>query len=105
MFARVTIFQGTADSADGPIRFPVRTLGEGLEDLPGFLGLFDLTSRETGRALLVTFWATDEAREASADVAQNLAAKVVEETGEKVLSVREYEVGHYQVSEDLARRA
>jgi hypothetical protein len=68
MFGRVTIFQGSADSVDGPIRFPVKTLSEHLEELPGFLGLFDLANRETGQALMVTFWATDEARAASAEI-------------------------------------
>ncbi len=104
LFARVTIFQGSANSVDGPIRFPVKTLSEGLEDLPGFLGLFDLANRETGQALMVTLWATHEARAASAEIARKLTQKVVEETGEQVLSVREYEVGHYLLN-DLARRA
>jgi heme-degrading monooxygenase HmoA len=105
MFARVTIFQGIPDSVDGPIRFPVRTFSEGVEDLPGFLGLFDLANRKTGRCVLVTLWATQEARSASAQFARNATKKVVDETGEQVLSVREYEVGHYILSDDFARRA
>jgi heme-degrading monooxygenase HmoA len=76
-----------------------------MEHLPGFLGLFDLANRETGQALMVTFWATQEAHAASAEFARKLTEKVVEETGEQVLSIREYEVGHYMLSDDFARRA
>ena len=65
MFACATTFQGSADSVDGAIRFPLKTLSEGMEHLPGFLGLFDLANRETGQALMVTFWATKEAHAAS----------------------------------------
>jgi heme-degrading monooxygenase HmoA len=103
MFSRVTIFQGSADSVDGPIRFPVKTLSDGMKDLPGFLGLFDLADRETGQTLMVTFWATQEARAASAEFARNATNKVAEETGEQVLSVREYEVGHYILGDGLAK--
>ena len=39
---------------------------------------------------MVTFWATKEAHAASAEFARKLTEKVVEETGEQVLSVRDF---------------
>ena len=94
MFARVTIFQAAPDSVDGPIRFSVQRASEGLKDVSGFLGLFDLADRETGHAVVVTLWATEDARDASADFAREAAKRVAEEGAEQVISTRDYEVGH-----------
>ncbi len=63
--------------------------------MPGFLGLFDLADRKAGQAVIVTLWATKEARDASADFARDAAKKVAEEGSEQVISMRDYEVGHY----------
>jgi heme-degrading monooxygenase HmoA len=101
MFARVTIFQAAPDSVDGPIRFSVQRASQGVAELPGFLGLFDLADRKTGHSVIVTLWATKEARDASADFARNAIKSVAEEGGEKVISMRDYEVGHYLLSDGL----
>jgi heme-degrading monooxygenase HmoA len=95
MFARVTTFQAAPDSVDGPIRFAVKTASQGVGELPGFLGLFDLLDRASGRAVVVTLWATEEARAASAEFAREATKKVAEAGTEEVLSMRDYEVGHY----------
>jgi len=94
MFARVTTFRSARDAVDGPIRFAVQRASEGMMELPGFLGLFDLSDRKSGEALVVTLWATKEARDASAEFARNAAKSVAEEGDEQVISVRDYEVGH-----------
>jgi heme-degrading monooxygenase HmoA len=94
MFARVTTFRSARDAVDGPIRFPVQRVGEGMMGHPGFLGLFDLSDRKSGEALVVTLWATREARDASAEFARNAAKSVAEEGNEQVISVRDYEVGY-----------
>jgi heme-degrading monooxygenase HmoA len=99
VFARVTIFQGDPDSVDGPIRFPVLEASQGIKNLAGFLAMFDFADRDTGRAMVVTLWATKEAREGSADFARDATEKVVEAGGDQVISVREYEVGHYIFSD------
>ena len=94
MFARVTTFQSARDAVDGPIRFAVRHASDGMTELPGFLGLFDLSDRKSGQAVVLTLWATKEARDASAEFARNAAKSVAEEGDEQVISVRDYEVGH-----------
>jgi heme-degrading monooxygenase HmoA len=86
---------------DGPIRFSVQKAIEGLENVPGFLGLFDLADRKAGQAVIVTLWATKEARDASADFARKAIKRVAEEGGEQVVSMRDYEVGHYLFSDSL----
>ena len=99
MFARVTTFQAAPDSVDGPIRFAVRTASRGIKELPGFLGLFDFSDRTSGRAVVVTLWATEEARAASAEFARDATKKVADAGTEEVISIRDYEVGHYLLSD------
>jgi heme-degrading monooxygenase HmoA len=101
MFARVTVFQGPPDSVDGPIRFAVQRASKTVVTLPGFLGLFDLADRRSGHAVIVTLWATKEARDASAEFARKAALSVAEEGDEQVISMRDYEVGHYALIDGL----
>ena len=61
--------------------------------------MFDLSDRKSGEAVVVTLWATKEARDASAEFARNAANSVAEEGGEQVISVRDYEVGHSSFSD------
>ena len=51
MFARVTTFRSARDAVDGPIRFAVQRASEGMLELPGFLGLLDLSDRKSGQAV------------------------------------------------------
>ena len=44
--------------------------------------------------MVVTLWATEDARDASADFAREAAKRVAEEGAEQVISTRDYEVGH-----------
>jgi heme-degrading monooxygenase HmoA len=104
MFARATTFQSTPGTVDGGIRFLVRELAAAVEELPGFLGLIDLVNRQTGQAVTVTFWETEEARAASAEFARQAASKVAEEGAENVTSVNEYEVGVYTMTDGLSSR-
>ena len=101
MFARVTIFQAAPDSVDGPIRFAVQRASQDVVKLPGFLGLFDLSDRDTGHSVIVTLWANKEARDASAEFARNATKSVAEEGGEQVISMRDYEVGHHMLGADF----
>ena len=94
MFARVTTFQSARDAVDGPIRFAVQRASEGMLEIPGFLGLLDLSDRRSGQAMVVTLWATKEAREASAEFARQATKSVADEGDEQVISVHDYEVGH-----------
>lgn len=101
----MTPFQGTPDSVDGALPcFPVKRFAKGVEDLPGFLGMFDFADRKAGRAVIVTLWATEEACAASAEFARKATKRLAEEGAEEVLSVREYEVGYYLLSDSLSRR-
>jgi heme-degrading monooxygenase HmoA len=104
MFARVTTFQSARDAVDGPNRFAVQRASEGMMELPGFLGLFDLSDRKSGQALVVTLWATKEARDASAEFARIAAKSVADDGDEQVISVHDYEVGHSTFSDGFPAR-
>jgi heme-degrading monooxygenase HmoA len=101
MFARVTIFQGTPDSVDGAVRFAVRDAVEKVDRPPGLLAFFDLSDRSTGRSAILSLWATREDRAASAEQAKAAVERIAEEGGEKVVAIREYEVGYHLFTEGL----
>jgi heme-degrading monooxygenase HmoA len=103
MFARVITFQGVPGSVDGPIRFALKTVTKDLASVPGFLGILDFADREAGRAVTVTLWATAEARAATADLARARAERVAEESLERVISVDDYEVGHYVFTDEFLK--
>jgi hypothetical protein len=101
MFARVTIFQGTPDSVDGAVRFAVRDAVEKVDRPPGLLAFFDLSDRRIGRSAIVSLWATPEDRAATAEQAKAAVERIAEEGGEKVVAIREYEVGYHLFTEGL----
>ncbi|MDX6369080.1 MAG: hypothetical protein QOG93_582 [Gaiellaceae bacterium] len=101
MFARMTVFQSTPDSVDGAFRFAVRDAVESVDRAPGLLGFFDLSDRGSGRSVIVTLWATREDRAASAERAKAAVERIAEAGGEKVVSVRDYEVGYHLLTEEL----
>ena len=75
-----------------------------MRELHGFLGSFDLSDRKSGQALVVTLWATKEARDASAEFARNAAKSVADDGDEQVISVRDYEVGHSRFRDGFPAR-
>jgi hypothetical protein len=59
---------------------------------PGYLGYVVLGNRETGRALGVTLWGSEDARAASDVQARKIRPIVESETGGTMRAVEEYEV-------------
>lgn len=76
MYARVSTFQGsperTEEAIGGPVPPEVQTLA-------GFKGAYALLNRTSGKALLITLWETEEAMQASAEVANRIRGEIVEE--------------------------
>jgi hypothetical protein len=88
MFARVSTYQGDADGlVDG---FNSQT--DALRQVEGFkYGLF-LVDREGGKAMSITLWASAEARDASADRANEMREAATEPSGASIGDVDNYEV-------------
>jgi heme-degrading monooxygenase HmoA len=88
MFARVSTFQGPPDQTSEGIRvareqiLPVARLQD------GFLGIYLLYDRESGRSLAITLWETEEDMRASEEAA--LRARTG--GGDVIVEVERYEV-------------
>jgi heme-degrading monooxygenase HmoA len=104
MFVRATSFQTAPDFVDGAIRFAVRETLAASKEVPGFVGLIDLVNRETGKAIVLSFWESAEAREASTEFGRKVSSSVAEKGGESITSVDVYEVGLFALPDGLVRR-
>jgi heme-degrading monooxygenase HmoA len=68
-----------------------------LRDATGFRGLIRLANPDSGKVLVVTLWATDEDREASAEAARNFTQLTATGVGATWLEVDDYDVSLYDV--------
>ena len=90
MFARVTIFN---ESADDAIRVTSERVIPAVLGLQGSRGGFFLVNREEGKTLSLTLWEDREALDASAvAIAQLRAERPQHVPGSEVVDVCEYEV-------------
>jgi heme-degrading monooxygenase HmoA len=78
MFARVSTFTGSPDREEATLGGPIPAE---IQAMAGFAGAYALANRETGKAMLVTLWETEEAMKASAEREKQLRAEVVEDSG------------------------
>jgi hypothetical protein len=67
----------------------------GIRDEPGYVGYIVLGDAETGRALGVTLWESEELRELSDAKARQIRPRVEEATGGTMEAVDNYEVLFY----------
>jgi quinol monooxygenase YgiN len=72
----------------------------GIRDETGYVGYIVLGDRETGNALGVTLWESEEAREASDTKARQIRPRLEEETGGTMRAVERYEVLFFDVRAD-----
>jgi hypothetical protein len=90
MFARVTVFN---ESADDAIRVTGERVIPAVLGLPGSRGGFFLVNREEGKTLSLTLWEDRGALDASAvAIAQLRAERPQHVPGSEVVDVCEYEV-------------
>jgi heme-degrading monooxygenase HmoA len=93
MFARVTSLGGAPDRADQGISNFREQVLPAARQLAGFKGAYLMMDRDTGDALSVTIWESEEAMQASEEAASRLRAGAAQEVGATVEpTVRRYEV-------------
>lgn len=91
MFARMSVFRGDVGRlAEGVAMFREKILPE-TESQPGFAGALLLADREGEAAYSLTFWETEEARDARKERGRELAEMAARELGME-LTVHELEV-------------
>ena len=92
MFSRVNFLQTTPDRILDVQRVVQDVVHPGIRGEPGYAGYIVLADRETGKALGVTLWETEDAREQSDAKAWQIRPRVEQETGGSIQSVERYEV-------------
>ena len=88
MHARVSTYEGEADElveAFDSVRDP-------LEQLDGFSKAYFLVDRAGGRGMSITLWESEEALNASVELANQMREKAAEKAGGSIRSVDHFEV-------------
>ncbi len=91
MHARVSTYAGPEGSADEAIR-AFESVTDPLKGLDGFERAYLLVDRDSGKAITMTLWASDEAAEASAEAAKQMRGQAAGSAGLSIESVETYEV-------------
>lgn len=68
-----------------------------LRDSTGFRGLIRLDNRSTGRTLVVTLWADEDALQASAEAAERLTALATDTSGATREGLEEFDVTFFDL--------
>ena len=97
MVSRVNFLETASDRIDDVARVVREVVHPGIRDEGGYVGYIVLGDRKTGRALGVTLWDSDEAREASDAKARQIRPRVEQETGGTMRAVERYEVLFFDV--------
>ena len=92
MFARVSTFQGPPDRTADGIRVAREQILPAARLQDGFVGIYLLFDRESGRSLSITLWETEEDMKASEDAALRARTESAEAAGEIIVGVERYEV-------------
>ncbi len=92
MFARVSTFQGPPDRTADGIRVAREQILPAARLQDGFLGIYLLFDRESGRSLSITLWETEEDMRASEEAALRARTESADVSGDVVVGVERYEV-------------
>jgi Antibiotic biosynthesis monooxygenase len=95
--SRVNFLETASDRIDDVARVVREVVHPGIRDEGGYVGYIVLGDRETGRALGLTLWESDEAREASDAKARQIRPRVEQETGGMMRAVERYDVLFFDV--------
>lgn len=97
MVSRVNFLETASERIDDVARVVREVVHPGIRDEGGYVGYIVLGDRETGRALGVTLWESDEAREVSDAKARQIRPRVEQETGGTMRAVERYDVLFFDV--------
>ena len=98
MFARVSTFEGPPDQIQQGVSHVRERILPAVRNIAGFSGALFLTDSETGRALAITLWESEQAMRDSEEDASRLRSETAEAGGETIASVERYAVPIFEVS-------
>lgn len=94
MFAQIYAFQFDPSQAESHVKFVEQVVAPDLRRQPGFKGMQLLIDRERGRALGVSYWASEATARAAADRSANPPAPP---EGVQVPETHDLEIATYDV--------
>ena len=97
MFSRVNFLKTTPDRIADVARVVRDVVHPGIRDETGYVGYIVLADRQTGKALGVTLWESEAAREGSDAKARQIRPRVEQETGGTMQSVERFDVLFFDV--------
>ena len=92
MFARVSTYQGDPGQIDEGLNYARENILPRVQQVDGFEGVYYLVDRESGKALTITLWESEEALRASEEEANRLRSESAESASATIESVERYEV-------------
>jgi heme-degrading monooxygenase HmoA len=98
MFARVSTYEGPPDRMQEGISHARERILPAVRNIAGFSGVLFLTDRETGKALSITLWESEQAMRDSEEEASRLRSESAEAGGETIAGVERYEVPIFEAS-------
>jgi hypothetical protein len=92
LFSRVNFLETTPNRIADVEQVVRDVVHPGIRDETGYVGYIVLGDPETGKALGITLWETEAARERSDTKARQIRPRVEQETGGTMQSVERYDV-------------
>ncbi len=92
MHARVSTYQFDAADVDDAIRSFENAIGQ-VQSMEGGQGGVFLFDRQSGKAISITYWESEDAVRASAEAADRVRGQATEAARGSIQSVETYEVG------------
>jgi heme-degrading monooxygenase HmoA len=93
VLARVTTYRGDPGQIDEGLDYARESILPRVRQIDGFEEVYYLVNRESGKALTITLWETEEAMRASEEEANRLRSESAESARATVQDVERYEVG------------
>jgi heme-degrading monooxygenase HmoA len=99
MLARVSTYEGPPDRLQGGISHVRERILPAARNIAGFSGILLLADHETGKALSITLWESEQAMRESEEEASRLRRESAEAGGQTIAGVERYnEVPIFEVS-------
>ena len=98
MFARVSTYEGPPEQMGEGINHARQHILPAVRNIEGFSGVLFLADRESGKALSITLWESEQALRNSEEEAGRLRRESAEAGGETIAAVERYEVPIFEVS-------
>jgi hypothetical protein len=103
MLARLHTLDATTEQLEAGLRIVQEDLLPWARESSGFRGAIGLIDPGTGKALLLTLWADEEARTNSAAAADRLGAMAADASGARRESIADFDVSIFDVVDGTSR--